>query len=528
MDLVREFDSLAASGPLIDLVTKDESPWEPSHMYDRAAAESRVDPGLRRSSFKTLTSIEALDAAAALVQAVSEADDEYEFVLRRDDVTVLHYEDGGFFGAHSDYVTLTSNALEEFTLLLCLPTTDCVGGGTRFLLNPRFSAVSTAGVTPGHMVVFRKDIRHEALPVTSGIKEVVTLNLYGARRSDAGHALIRCVDGVIFSAPIDLLPKESVFTTLLADIGGGAKIVEIPIDESSAEFEVVHRAIMRCQICVDDCDFTLMKKYGIDPSGLLTPGPDIPASVIPKEGVMHIGHHGRVTLYSSYALAEYFYNKHHSSSEILFGAVICEGKHNVLGEFESPLGPDVYYMTVGHKRNIFVEKMLPNHDTDLPNPKDIDAADLLKCLREEEGLDVTDWVGGAESDIWPCFSSLCLEMCTEPDIAKAMIDKFTNPDKECVPSTPITDPLNPSDVDNGWVMMSVDDGDTYVCGEQAFRMYRRLHDLEAHRLVVEAVMKDMPHVAFPQTTDTYSAMLCNEQDFGNVSLVFVGGVIDVG
>lgn len=534
MDLIREFDPVSESGALVDLILGDAAPWSASHMYDRADDESRVDTGLRRSRFKTFTSPKALAAAAALVKAVSDADADYDFVLRRDDVTVLHYDTGGFFKPHADYVTLTSNAVEEFTLLMCLPTTECVGGATRFLLNPRFSAITDASVTPGRIVVFRKDIRHEATPVESGVKEVVTLNLYGVRRTDGPQAMIRCVDGPAFAAPVANLPKESVFSTLIADLCGGAPtgIIEIPIDDTGAVFEPVHRAIMRCQICVQDCDFDLMKKYGVDPSGLLTPGPDVPPSAYPtKSDVVHVGSHGRVTLYSTPELAEYFYDKHHTEDQVLFRAVICEGggfhSSGSSGNSHGDFGPEMYFMTVTHGANIYIEREMPTSEMIMIPPADVDVDSLITAAKEE-GMDI--FGGLQDMDYYPPTTPLCLQACTEKNMVTIMAKRFEDIETWGPGgNVDMLDPLDPADYEQKWVTVSAKDNKTtYVHGKQAFRLYQRLLELDAHNLIAKAVLEDMPHTVFPQTTDSYSAMMCNQNEYGNASLVYVGGVIDLG
>ena len=62
------------------------------------------------------------------------------FTLVPNDVTHIIYEEGGFFKPHSDYLSVTSNCVEEYTMLVCVTPPDATpptaGGATVLTLAP--------------------------------------------------------------------------------------------------------------------------------------------------------------------------------------------------------------------------------------------------------------------------------------------------------------------------------------------------------------------------------------------------------
>jgi hypothetical protein len=80
------------------------------------------------------------------------------------------------FKAHADYLSLTSNVVEEYTLLVCVTpeAAATVGGETLISLPQRSGAakqiISKATTTPGRALLFRKDLTHEGLLLQAGAK----------------------------------------------------------------------------------------------------------------------------------------------------------------------------------------------------------------------------------------------------------------------------------------------------------------------------------------------------------------------
>jgi len=163
-------------------IFEDKSPALPSLLYDTHDKSKIYNLERRSSAFRLFTDPDLFKDCDALVALLSERDPAFTYSLRHNDVTHIHYEKGDFFEAHTDYLSVTSNHVQEFTLIMCLDATcgDCKHSGeTRFTLNPFCSITSSASVTPLHLVLFRKDITHEGLKLEKGTKDIITMNLWG-------------------------------------------------------------------------------------------------------------------------------------------------------------------------------------------------------------------------------------------------------------------------------------------------------------------------------------------------------------
>lgn len=196
MAYVHEFSGLDTRA-LIAHLASNPSPFSPSALYDTATEEKRIDTELRLSVFRALTDSASFDCAAALVATLRVP--QASLTLVRNDVTHIVYSKGGFFKPHQDFLSLVSNCVEEYTLLICaLPpeAAGCtVGGETRVTAGGGRVLVSKATTSAGCALLFRKDLVHEGLAVLAGTKEVVALNLWATRLDSA--MLLR----VIFPPP---------------------------------------------------------------------------------------------------------------------------------------------------------------------------------------------------------------------------------------------------------------------------------------------------------------------------------------
>ena len=98
----------------------------------------------------------------------------------------------GFFKRHRDFLSTTSNLLEEFTLLLCVTPQDdskgVVGGDTSIHF---FDGAKTFDTTStGSGILFRKDLEHEGLELTSGQKHIITANIWATRKEESTQVLL--------------------------------------------------------------------------------------------------------------------------------------------------------------------------------------------------------------------------------------------------------------------------------------------------------------------------------------------------
>ena len=143
----------------------------------RAPAQARASLRRKHLSHVGLDRPKRFDGSASATHAA--------LTLLRNDVTHIVYTAGGFFKAHQDFLSLVSNCVEEYTLLICALPPEAAGvtrgGLTRVTAGGGRVLESAATTTAGCALLFRKDMVHEGLPVLAGGKEVVALNLWATR-----------------------------------------------------------------------------------------------------------------------------------------------------------------------------------------------------------------------------------------------------------------------------------------------------------------------------------------------------------
>jgi len=163
--------------------------FEQSELYVSAEEKNLVDTSLRNSKFRKFTDAKLFDLVEPFVSHLSEEDPLLCYTLRRNDVTHIKYETGGFFGKHTDYLSVSSNLLEEFSFLVCVtpePHVQPNQGGKTVIHMHRSSHTSDATTTPGAGIAFRKDLEHEGTLLEVGEKHIIMLNLWATRKDSGG------------------------------------------------------------------------------------------------------------------------------------------------------------------------------------------------------------------------------------------------------------------------------------------------------------------------------------------------------
>lgn len=192
MEHVRSFTNFPTLLELQKILAANDSPFETSELYSSVQDAKIVDVDKRKSVYRLFQDKEIFDLVDQTVQWLNKSDEEYSYQLRRDDVTETRYDTGGFFLKHKDYLSVTSNLVEEFTLILCVtpPNTGKVEGGET-LLFPYASEKGTAfdTVTPGNGLLFRKDLEHAGNVLKSGEKHILTANLWATRKQSSNQVL---------------------------------------------------------------------------------------------------------------------------------------------------------------------------------------------------------------------------------------------------------------------------------------------------------------------------------------------------
>ena len=182
---------------IVTFLEEDKQEFQPSMIYHGESKSKKIATNTRSSIFKTIEKTELFDLCDQYIQKINEIrqnnrsppqkkqkiekEDSLQgkYQLYRNDVTYIQYKKGDFFKKHEDYLSLTSNVIEEYTLIMCTDASkNCVGGETKIELNKNYSHESTSTKTPFHSLIFRKDLNHEGFRVMMGHKHIMTLNLW--------------------------------------------------------------------------------------------------------------------------------------------------------------------------------------------------------------------------------------------------------------------------------------------------------------------------------------------------------------
>jgi len=236
------------------------------------------------------------DHFRTLVKRLSDLDKVYNYTLVPNDITYIRYDKGGFFKAHSDFLSLKSNIIEEFTMIMCLDADPTIeGGGTIIHINDHFSYVSRASCTKDNVLVFRKDLTHEGELLRSGFKEIATANLWATLKE--ASALLVTFEGSTETYVIPLSKVEALgdtYISAMADFqthnGSATGVLMHKAQCKPEEFRPIYDIFMGVYLRVEDYENAitqrLINEYCIDSKYILLSVPVPP--IVPKHDVFTI------------------------------------------------------------------------------------------------------------------------------------------------------------------------------------------------------------------------------------------------
>jgi len=196
--LVREikFDQ-ATLDSLRRICSTSTPPFEASELYSPASETKFIDTTKRVSQFRLHRSAEVFELAEQLARDISASDENYFYSVVHNDVSEIRYGKGGFFRAHTDFLSCTSNCVVEFTGLFCVTPDEAAGqcrGGETVVYGNGMKMRSRATTIPGEGLVFRKDLKHEGLEVSEGEKHILSVNLWATRKVSTAQILLVTFD----------------------------------------------------------------------------------------------------------------------------------------------------------------------------------------------------------------------------------------------------------------------------------------------------------------------------------------------
>lgn len=263
MESIREFECLDETifNTIVEHVNNDKQEMNESRVYFTEDETLRVDHELRSSKFKTIEDKELFDMVDNYLELINKQDKFYNFSLVKNNLTVIDYKEGDFFDKHSDFLSLTSNIITEFTMILCLDG-DCEGGETALHINDNFTYKSINSKTTGSCILFRKDLTHEGCKIIKGHKKILTMNVNAFEKSN-GDILV-----VEFNNTEEkyIIPKSNIMSqpSILQAMLNNNKIQTLKLDnlpdnkifKSHTHFQIIYNILMKSYIDFDD-----FKKY---------------------------------------------------------------------------------------------------------------------------------------------------------------------------------------------------------------------------------------------------------------------------
>lgn len=165
---------------MIDIDTIDEK----SKVYDTVAKDNVYLHSLRSS--KKVQLLGQDPKAAPLFKSMQSFIDKtvnaqshgLAFDLIPNDIDIIRYDAGDFFGRHADFVPIKSSFVEYYSLLICVDVSnDLQGGETVLYLPSEPDDVCKNTVTLSGWLLFPNTVEHESLLVKQGRKIVMKANV---------------------------------------------------------------------------------------------------------------------------------------------------------------------------------------------------------------------------------------------------------------------------------------------------------------------------------------------------------------
>jgi hypothetical protein len=260
---------------IIHTVRQNIDSLEFSQLYSVSDKTKFVDLTKRSSKYKAIVNDKLFKLVELLVKKITKNDKSYDYKLIKNDVTYIRYEKDDFFQPHEDYLSYTSNTIEEYTLIICA-NAQCSGGGTIFHFNDFFNYTSLESTTPLHCLLFRKDINHEGEKLKFGFKEIITCNLYGLPKSCDKIVVVHFVNNNKKYC-ISLNKIKSVPCKITNEINESCDDTMINYFDNChtyEQFEIIYRIISNCYISTKEYveNYQIIKDYEISDKNVLICG----------------------------------------------------------------------------------------------------------------------------------------------------------------------------------------------------------------------------------------------------------------
>eukprot|EP01084_Bolivina_argentea_P002018 3722_1 len=122
MQFVREYGMIDNKlfEEIKEFVENDPGTFDKSELYSSVKDLKYIDENERFSVYKKIRDNKLFSLIDSLISLINMNENHYQFMLFKNDITYIKYSVGGFFKPHEDYLSVTSNMIQEFTFILCI------------------------------------------------------------------------------------------------------------------------------------------------------------------------------------------------------------------------------------------------------------------------------------------------------------------------------------------------------------------------------------------------------------------------
>ena len=296
MDFIEEYQpiDLDLQNQIKEHLLNDNRKFNDSMVYKSDTKEKLILKDSRTSEFKIFKDKKIFNLCDQLINKINQNNQYHDYILFKNDVTFIKYHEGGFFNKHEDYLSLVSNSIEEYTLIMSMnESTDiCVGGNTILYPNDNFKYSSNASVLPNNVLIFRKDIKHEGEIISKGTKKIMTLNLWKINKNNQIVVINFKNDNKTHIIPFNNLLSRNIDNKLKKYVSGLSKnkeklsnVIYFNEDKFTYEqFNIIVRLYSNCTINYEEYEANknIITNYGFGWNNLIVVKKD-PIVIVKEE-----------------------------------------------------------------------------------------------------------------------------------------------------------------------------------------------------------------------------------------------------
>jgi hypothetical protein len=541
---------------IITYISHGQHNFEPSKLYSTATQSLTIDTDIRSSNFQLIIQPQLFDLIDLLIQKINGLDQFYNYLLVRNDVTHIKYKEGDFFKAHEDYLSLTSNTVEEYTMIMCLGVTPLErtgneGGETIFQINQFFRHISKESVTPGHCLIFRKDINHEGALLKCGTKEILTFNLWGIPKESGKICIISFPDSDFkYVIPYNKILEMNSFLRSKFNFDEknaklGCIISYVESEFTYEQFEIIYKILMNMYVDMEmlEKSMHIVTQYGIDLGDiLLVINPAESLKIDKRRTEISLNDNVIICPTEEEALHLNELIKEYKLPYVLFKTMFVEGTTSYGGGM-SDTDPLEYKMhpvfaSFSEYNNILFTKCI-NTTSSPDDEKRYYRDHLVESKHLDDAVNIQFYNETSESEVKENITNIAvvedafgeikfdmeLEICDlnleRVDIVRSVVDRYQLLNTERVYHLPQDTDAHKDKISDYYYVHK--DGRQFLGKKHYPTVLQRIKDVN----LFETIKKQLNSINFilPQQKEVISENFCNESIYANMSLLYVSGFL---